>query len=155
MSDKLYENLHSSLVSFAQTIIEDRKELYPDVLIDFIDWEAHANIHELPDKDLIGLTAVTLTEEDPEMFSGSFTVGISTFANDKNLFRLRNYVGKAFSEMRPLKRVPLYDAENCLQLGWLHIVDGTTVMPMTKADARPLQFIQCGFVFDVTSASGQ
>ncbi|MBD9544260.1 hypothetical protein IB276_32975 [Ensifer sp. ENS04] len=152
--NKLYENLHGSLVAFTQSIIEDRKLVYPDVPIEFVDWEAHANIHELPDQDLIGLTAVTLTEEEVEMFSGSFTIGISSFASDKNLFRLRNYVGEAFARMRPLSKIPFYDAEACQQRGWLIITDGTTVMPMTKADARPLQFVQCAFVFDATTARG-
>lgn len=154
MYEKLYENLHASLTVFAQSVIEDRKIVYPEVEIDFIDWEAHANIHELPERDLIGLTAVTFNESEPETFQGSFTLGISTYKNDKNLFRLRNYVGTAFSRMRGTCKIPLYDTENSMQLGWLYIADGTTVMPMTRADVRPLQFVQCMFVFDPVTAGG-
>jgi hypothetical protein len=153
MYEKLYENLFSSLVVFAQGIIEDRKSAHPDVSIEFIDWEAHANILELPDSDLVGITAVTFSED--EAISGSFTVGISTFASDKNLFRLRNYVGKAFSCMVRGSKIPIYDQEACVQIGWAHIIDGTTVMPMTKADTRPLQFVQCGFVLDPLTAAGE
>ncbi len=154
MYEKLYENLHSSLTVFAQGIIEDRKLLNPEVPLEFIDWEAHANIHELPDTDLIGLTALTVTEDSAHMFQGSFTLGASSFSSDKNLFRLRNYVGKAFSCMRSECKIPFYDAEACTMVGWLYIVDGTTIMPMTRADARPLQFIQAGFIFEAITAAG-
>lgn len=154
MYEKLYENLHSSLTVFAQGLIADRQLLYPDVPIEFIDWEAHANIMELPETDLIGLTAITLTEESPHMFQGSFTLGVSSFATDKNLFRLRSYVGKGFSAMRPECKIPFYDEAAASQIGWLYVVDGTTILPMTKADARPLQFIQAGFVFEPLTAAG-
>jgi hypothetical protein len=155
MYEKLYENLHSSLVVFVQGIIEDRKPAHPETAIEYIDWEAHANTLELPDTDLIGTTAITFTEDEPHVFGGSFTIGISSFASDKNLFRLRNYVGSTFGRMRPESKIPLYDQEACVQLGWLHVVDGTTVMPMTKADTRPLQFIQCSFIFDPLTAAGE
>ncbi|KQS84256.1 hypothetical protein [Rhizobium sp. Leaf383] len=150
----IYENLHSSLTMFAMGIIEDRKIVHTGETIEFIDWEAHANIFELPDHDLVGLTTLALTEDEPETFNGSFTIGISTFASDKNLFRLRNYVGEAYRRMRPGSKIPFYDAEACKQTGWILVADGTTVMPMTRADARPLQFVQCSFVIDPITAVG-
>lgn len=149
----IYEDLHGSLVAFVNNVIEDRKLKYADVPIDFIDWEAHANVQELPDTDLLGTTAVTFTEEDPELFSGSFSVGVSSYASDKNLFRLRNYVGEVFRRLRLGEKIPYYDREALVQRGWLYITNGTSVLPMTKADVRPLQFVQCNFVFEATTAT--
>lgn len=151
--EKLVENLHSSITVFIQSIIEDRKVAHPGVPIEFVDWEAHANIHELPDTDLIGPTALALTEDEPQFFSGSTTIGVSTFSSDKNLFRLRNFVGRVFNQIRPGSKIPLYDQEACVQIGWIHVVGGTAMLPMTRADARPLQFVQCNFIFDPTSAA--
>lgn len=148
----IYENLHGSLVNFVNDVIDDRKQAHPGEAIEYIDWEAHANIYELPDVDLIGTTAITFTEDEPEVFSGSFTIGVSTYASDKNLFRLRNYVGEVFRRLRPGSKVPFYDRETLEQRGWLYIVDGTVVMPMTKADVRPLQFVQCQMVFEPVTA---
>lgn len=150
----MYENFWGSIVSFCNDVADSRKVLYPTVDIEYIDWEAHANIQELPDADLIGSTAVTFTEEAPEIFSMSFTIGVSTHASDKSLFRLRNYVGEIFSRLRPGQQIPFYDSVTAAQIGWLNITDGTMVMPMTRADVRPLQFIQCHGVIDPLTASG-
>ncbi|WP_454287258.1 hypothetical protein [Rhizobium arsenicireducens] len=150
----IYENLWGSGVNLANEIIDNRRLIYPASTITFIDWEAHANIHELPETDLIGTTAITITEEEPEVFSFSFTLGISTFGDDGNLFRLRNYVGEAFRRLRPGLQIAYCDRITAEQLGWLHIVDGTVVLPMTRADARPLQFVQCQGIIDPTTARG-
>lgn len=150
----IYQNLWGSIVAFTNDIIDNRRVAYPDNSIEFIDWEAHANIYELPDTDLIGTTALTFTEEEPEVFSVSFAIGVSTFTDDKNLFRLRDYVGKVFSQLRPELKIAYYDHQTQEQLGWLLLVDGTIVAPMTKADARPLQFIQCHAVLDPVTALG-
>lgn len=149
----IYENLHGSLVVFSTDVIDDRKVAHPGAQIEFIDWEAHANIHELPNADLIGTTALTFTEDEPDMFSGSFTIGVSTYADDKNLFRLRNLVGEVFRRLRPKSKVALYDHETLEQRGWLYITDGTTILPMTRADVRPLQFVQCSYIFDAMTAT--
>lgn len=141
---KIYENLWSSLVNFCNDVLEGKDASY-------VDWESHANLQELPDGDLIGTTALTFTEEEPELFTGSFAIGVSTQTSDVGLFRLRSYVGEVFSKMRPGMKIALYDAASVTQLGWLHVVDGTHVMPMQRADVRPLQFIQCNFVFDATT----
>lgn len=143
---KLYENIWASLVNFCNDVLEGKDAQY-------VDWEAHANLHELPEGDLIGTIAITFTEEAPELFSGSFSIGVSTQTNDVSLFRLRSYVGEVFSKLRPGMQIALFDRESMIQLGWLHVVDGTHVMPMQRADARPLQFVQCNFVFDATTAA--
>jgi hypothetical protein len=150
----MYENVWGSVVAFANNVIDDRQPKYPNIEIGYVDWEAHANINELPDTDLIGSTTITITEESPEMFHGSFTIGVSTYADDKNLFRLRNYVGEIFNRLRPGSKVAFYDHETLEQKGWFNIVDGTTILPVTRADARPLQFVQCQFILDPLTAVG-
>lgn len=152
-ADMIYENLWGSIVAFANDIIDDRKQIYPNTEISYIDWEAHANIQELPNADLVGTTALAFTEEQEELFSVSFTIGVSTYADDANLFRLRNIVGKVFSSLRPQQKIPYYDHQTLEQRGWLHLVPGTTILPMTRADVRPLQFVQCQAILDPTTAA--
>jgi hypothetical protein len=148
----MYENIWGSVVAFSLTVVDNRRLEYPNVTIDYLDWEAHANVQELPDCDLIGSTAITFTEDQPEIFNGSFTIGVSIYADDKSLFRLRNYVGEVFNRLRPGMKIPFYDHKTLEQKGWFHIVDGTIVLPMTRADARPLQFVQCQFILDPLTA---
>lgn len=149
----MYENIWGSIVAFTNDIIDDRQTLHPESEIQFVDWEAHANIQELPDCDLIGTTAVTITEDSADMFSGSFTIGVSTYATDASLFRLRNYVGEIFKRLQSGSKIAFYDHKTLEQKGWLYVADGTLIMPMTRADVRPLQFIQCQFLFDAVTAA--
>lgn len=148
----IYKNLWGSVVSFTNDVIDAQRLAYPDTDINFLDWEAHANIHELPNTDLIGSTAVTITEDEPEFFSVSFTLAMSSYADDNGLFRLRDYVNDVFMRLRPGSKIPYCDHQTAAQLGWLHITDGTIVMPMTRADIRPLQFVQCHATLDATTA---
>jgi hypothetical protein len=149
----MYENIWGSIVAFTNDIVDNRKALYPDVEIEYVDWEAHANIQELPDTDLIGTTAITITEDSTDMFSGSFTIGVSTYATDHSLFRLRNYVGEIFKRLQSGSKIAFYDHTTLELKGYMYVTDGTIIMPMTRADTRPLQFIQCQFIFDAVTAS--
>ena len=150
----IYENFWGSIVSFCNDVIDNRKVIYPGVDLEYMDFEAHANIQEMPTSDLIGSTAITFTEEAPEIFTMSFTIGVSTYADDESLFRMRNYVGEIFNRLRPGQHLPFYDHATAAQIGWLVITDGTMVMPMTRADVRPLQWIQCHGIIDPLTAAG-
>ena len=57
----IYENFWGSIVSFCNDVIDNRKVIYPGVDLEYMDFEAHANIQEMPTSDLIGSTAITFT----------------------------------------------------------------------------------------------
>lgn len=139
---KILPSVWASLVNFSRGIIAEEKAKYPQVPIEFIDWEAHANIHELPDTDLIGPTALTITEHSPQMFEVNFSIAVSSYETDKNLFRLRDYLSTAFEKLRPLEQIKIYDSATAQEVGYLIMANGTFMAPMSRAETRPWQYVQ-------------
>ena len=131
-----------SIIKLTNGMILDFKADYPLVDIRLIDWEAHANLNELPDADLIGPTALAISEEAPELFRVSFAMGVSTYQTDTNLFRMRDYLGRIFERLRYNRKIDVYDANTAVKKGQLYITDGTTLTPMTRAEVRPFQYVQ-------------
>lgn len=131
-----------SVVVLTQGLVNQFKQDYPGVPIQFHDWEAHSNVAELPDADLIGPMSLGITEESPELIEASFAIGISTYQGDKNLFRLREFVGRAFERLRFGQSMTLFDARTAAEKGMYHFASGTILAPMSKADARPFQYCQ-------------
>lgn len=147
---KIFPSVWGSIVNFNQTLIADMRSLHSGVDIQFIDWESHANIHELPDADLIGPTALTITEMSPQFMEVTFAVAVSSFASDKNLFRMRSYMSEAFERMRVGKQIEIYDSESAVKIGYLKLTDGTLVAPMSRAETRPWQYVQATGLLEPT-----
>lgn len=138
---KIIPSVWGSLVAFSRTLIVESKASYPDVEIGFVDWDSHATIHELPETDLIGPMALTMTELSPQMFEVSFAIAVSTY-NDENLFRMRRYLSNTLEAMRVQKQVPIFNSDTAAKGGYLVITDGTLLAPMTRAETRPFQYVQ-------------
>ncbi len=138
----IYPSVWASIVHLCREIISEAKTEYPNIEIDFIDWETHANIPELPDKDLIGPTALTITEDTPQMFEVSFAIAVSSYSSDKNLFRLRAYLSTIFDRLRVGKKIPIFDSETSQSIGYVIMQPGSMVSPMSRAESRPWQFVQ-------------
>lgn len=139
---KIVPSVWGSVVNFCNVLIGDMRIAYPEEKIEFIDWEAHANIHELPDTDLIGPTALTITELSPQMFEVNFSIAVSSYETDTNLFRMRAYLAEAFERLRPTKTVPIFNSETAQKLGYMIITDGSMLAPMSRAETRPFQYVQ-------------
>ena len=139
---KIYPSVWGSIVRFSNQLIADFKSVDDTGKLDFIDWESHANIHELPDTDLLGPTALTITEFSPQMFEVNFSIAVSTYSTDKNLFRMRSYLGEVFERMRPQKQINVYDSVTAAKLGYMIFTEGTIIAPMSRAETRPWQYIQ-------------
>lgn len=137
----LFPNVWGSVVKFSNDIILDMQPLY-DAPLQFIDWETFASVPELPDVDLIGPTAFTLTESSPQMVEVTFAIAVSTYQSDMNLFRLRDYISQIFERMRPTRKFMIYNASNMQELGELIMTDGTTILPMSRSTNRPFQYVQ-------------
>lgn len=137
----VYEDVWASLTVFVNQRITALKADEPTLDLRYIDWES-SNIDELPDSDLIGPTAVTIEEESQEQIGITFAVGVSTYTNDMNLFRLRRIVGSVFEEMRPEKKIDFYNAGLAVQRSKLVILGGTMIAPMSRMNVRPWQFVQ-------------
>ena len=139
---KIVPSVWGSLTHFSNELIAEFRNRYPDFQIEYIDWESHANIHELPDTDLVGPTAITITELSPQMLEVSFAIAVSTYADDKNLFRMRDYLAETFELVRPNKQLRIYDSATAAALGYLVLTDGTFLAPMSRAETRPWQYVQ-------------
>lgn len=141
-------NIWGSIAVLTNQIIDELKLKYPDQDIQFEDWETHANIAELPNSDLIGPTSLAITEVSPQFIEFEFAISVSTYATDSNLFRLRDYIGTIFEKLRPEQKLVYYDAETAAPLTFMIVTDGTTIAPMTRADVRPVQYVQCSVVLE-------
>lgn len=138
----IIEDVWASVVKLCQDVIEDLRVMYPDVAFEFVDWEAHANINELPNCDCIGPTALAFTEGSPGLAEANFAIAGSTYGDDTNLFRHRKIMSMIFERLRPTKQMKIYDAGSALEKGYMVFTDGTTLVPMTRAEARPWQYVQ-------------
>lgn len=138
----IYQDIWGSIVKLSQDLIASVEPDYPDIDIQFIDWEAHANIEELPAADLIGPTSLTVTEHESGLFEASFAIGASSYSTDQNLFRHRDYIARIFELMRPEMKMKLYDAGSASEKGVMVFTNGTLIAPMSRAETRPWQYCQ-------------
>lgn len=109
--------------------------------LQFIDWENVVNEDELPNVDLLGPTSLGVFEESPNMISVSFSIAGSTYGEKKNLFRHRKLMGKIFERVRVLNKISLLHPTTGTPMGYLTVLDGMTLSPMTRSKLRPFQFV--------------
>lgn len=142
----------SDQVKLYQLTMDDPSDVWTELPIDYfyIDFDAHAQIHEYPEHDIIGLRAFQIVIDEHIFYvSGMFGVGIF---NDTNLQRHYRILDKLYAELLPTRRLPVYDMNSGLMIGEFIILDGTELMPMFKADNRPIQFIGFSFSSDLTAS---
>jgi hypothetical protein len=138
-------NLWGSVIKLCQGIITDLNGagIYPVLL----DWDTHANIQELPNSDLFGPSALAYTEAG-KIIEVSFSIAVSSYATDHNMFRHREMIGRAFERVRPENKFDYYDADTAAVIGFAVIQDGTAVAPVSRAEVRPFQFVQVSALID-------
>jgi hypothetical protein len=120
------------------SIVRYVKDKAPDWT--FVDFEDHANIHELPEADCVGLSGLGFQADD-----GTdriiFTIAVSTY-NDKNLFRQRKLMDELYEEFRKTgKTITLYDADTLVELGSIVVNSNTVLAPMARAEKRAYQIL--------------
>ena len=138
----LYANAWGSITKLTQNLIAEFKLVYPDAPLEYFDWDSHATANELPSKDLVGPLALAITQHSTDMYAVSFSIGVSTYSSDHNLFRQRYYIGKTFEKMLSGQTIDWYNAESASRVSKLVMTDGTVIAPMSKAELRPWQFVQ-------------
>lgn len=141
--DELYTDLCSSLTRWAAQKVTALQGEFPG--LQFVDWDAHSELHELPSGDLLGPAGVAMTDQG-KFFEATVSVGLSTM-NDPNLFRIRALASKVFADFRPERKLPVYRSETAVvdetpvALGWLVFQPPTIITPMSRAETRILQFV--------------
>lgn len=132
----------ASVTVLANNLIDQMKLLHPGADIQYHDWDAGINEAELPECDLVGPTALSVSEYDPEHVEINFAIGYSTYTNDTSLFRLRSFGGVVFEALRPQRHFDFYNSDLALQESRVIITPGTLLAPMTRMTARPWQYVQ-------------
>lgn len=131
----LYNNIAQSIIKFAVDFVE----AHPGC--QFLDWDEHANIHELPESDLAGPAGIGMVDEGGGLYSIVFSIGVST-QNDPSLFRLRQMMSELYGLLSPGQQIALYDHEQNAPLSWMIVQSPVAVTPVTRTEVRPLQFIE-------------
>lgn len=118
------------------------------------DFDAQGDNPTYPAHDYIGLWSVTTTQRGT-MFDVSCMIGIGIF-HDRALDRHDTVIDQVQNALQPMASIPLYNAANGALTGErLTVIDGVSVLPMSKSDERPLQFLGVTFVTDHTSDLGR
>lgn len=148
----LYTNIVYSLV---KKLID---ELPPEFSAVYVDWDAHAEIHELPnDNVLAGLSGVSLDHEYEEM-RVVFGVGLAT-QNDPNLFKLRALTSHMYGAFFPETRIDLYDKAaidaggSITPVDWMITTTPLEILPINRAEIRNVQFINVSALLNPASLS--
>lgn len=139
---KLYLNVVLSLTRFVEDF---RAANMPNA--DLIDWDDHANINELPEKDVIGLMGVGMATDAPYHHEVVFGVGISTYA-DKNKVRLTRLVSMMRGEIDPDAQatIQIYeespDGLTATKKSWMAMAHPVAVTPTSKTEVRVVQAVE-------------
>lgn len=144
----IYPSVWGSIINFSNILIAELKSVHPEGELELIDWESHANIMELPNNDLLGPTALTITEHSAQILEVNFSIAMSTYSTDSNLFRHRDYLSKTFELLRPGKQLKIYDSVTALPQGYMIFTDGTLLAPMSRAETRPWQYVQASALLE-------
>lgn len=105
-----------------------------------IDWEAHADIRNLPAEDLYGIHGFgAIADEGTDTLA--FTIALSSH-DDKNLFRMRKAAAMLYELWRkPGLAIPMFDPDSTEKIGVLVVTDGTVLAPVGRAELRPYQTV--------------
>lgn len=135
---KLYYRTRSSLISALKECVEDLKKMKTSSNISFFDFDCHAEVHELPQKDLLGLKSFSFYDDSGVIEMSTFIV-CSTMDDDNGL-RLSKIIGYVFSRFAGTKAIKIIN-ETQKHLYSIEIKSGVEVMPMSKSDGRMVQYI--------------
>lgn len=114
----------------------------------FINIDAMAEIAEWENIDLIGIAQFSITF-DEHFIDVTCAFGVSPY-QDKQLLRHTTIVDRLVEKLKPMQTHPVYHADSGEKLGWMKVVNGTTVRGMERTEDRPLQFLVASFATSLT-----
>lgn len=114
------------------------------------DFDAAADENaQFPNHDYVGLWGVTIAQR-AQFYDVSCMIGLGIYT-DSILHRHDEVVDQLFDTLHVLSRIPVYDAQTGnLTEYTLQVVDDVAILPMSKSNERPLQFLSVNFVTDHT-----
>lgn len=130
----IYQHVWASLIRFCRDL--NTSAALGATVYDF---EAHAITEELPKSHLIGPLALSMSKTSVETVS--FSLGFSSFGEDKALFHHRKGIATLYAALAPESKIPIFNLDTAAQIGEMVLTDDTLVEPMTRAVARPFQVV--------------
>lgn len=134
---RIYRNIHASIMRFCNDFIE---EMDPhDITLKFVNFDAHEEITEFPDGDLVGFGDFAL-QIDAEFSTVICSFGITT-QNDPNNVRHAIAMDYLLEKLMPLEKIMVRNAETGEEIGWMVVSGDVSVLAPTKTDTRAVQFV--------------
>ena len=140
--EDVYQNTWASLVVWVKSLQADLNARNPQFPLQFIDWEAHANIPEMPNADLIGPLTLAIREYDDGLYNVTFAIGVSTYGTDAPMSRLRFALNGIFNRLQSGHKIVYYDYDHASEKSVIQIRPGTLIAPMDDLTVRPFQYVQ-------------
>lgn len=137
--EKLYLDVKSSIIRFANTMIyQIISKGITDSLV-FVDLDAHADLGEMPDTDCLAISGVSAVF-DEKFIEATFNIGVTTF-DDKEKQRHDKIISYVNGHTLPMETIPLVSSDDGSEIGVLTVYADTEVTPFIKSNVRALQYI--------------
>lgn len=114
----------------------------------FLDFDAHAQVQELPNHHLIGTKGITI-RSDEHFVEVDLLLVLSIFG-DTNFVVHDIAMDHLFQRYLPTQKIPVYAQSNGQHSGDFIVKNGTEIMGIVKADQRPIQFVSIALNTDRT-----
>jgi hypothetical protein len=132
--DLLYQAICTSIIKVSEDF---RKANMP--ASSYVDWDAHAQVNELPQTSVLGPAGIGMTTENDGSFV-AFSIGASTLG-DPNLFQLRAVMSKLYGLLAPETKLNILHPTTGAVVGWMVVKTPVQITPVSKAEIRSVQFI--------------
>jgi hypothetical protein len=151
MSQMNHKVLYDNVVASLGRVVELFREVEMPTA-DYVNWDAHASIGELPSNDLIGLAGVGFTEGESGHYEVVCGIAVSTW-DDPNLARLTDLVSQVFGLFPPTTSVPVYDHSTGDVWSFMVVTTPRAVTPVGRAETRPVQAVEIRLLLDPGAGS--
>ena len=136
----MYENVRSSFFKFLGEEIASMKSAGIETDAQVFDFDAHVDMKEFPETDLVGPSNYSFTWDD-NLIEVQVAFGVSTI-NDEGMFRHHRMVGHLTQRLKPGRTMTVVNAQTGQPADILVSGSPLTASPMAKTDIRGLQFIR-------------
>lgn len=144
--DRLYDNIKASISKLAVDFITN---VAPTAT--YVDFDAHASQTDLPPGLIVGPAGCGLTEDDTKI-EIIFGLGVAT-NNDPGLYVLTQTISKLRAIVIPKTRITIYDHAPATPWSWMVVVTPQAITPVSRAEVRAMQFIECKALLDLRAVT--
>lgn len=133
----IISDIRSSLLGVCNDFITANPTVLttPEVVV----FDRYGDPADMPLTDTIGIMGLSVTMSDSQHYA-QFMLGVSTHS-DSNLFRMTEAIDALYELLLPTMNLSIKSAQSGAVIGRFDIVDGTRVMPVSRVQTRPAQFI--------------